>query len=119
MNDLTTRTPQEIFRSHGQALIAEDLDRIVANYAPDAAFITPAGVRHGRAGVREGFARLFADLPHATWDLKIQTFEGDLLFLEWAADSDTNQARHGVDTFVFRDGLIQTQTVRYTLTPNS
>ncbi|MQS15684.1 nuclear transport factor 2 family protein [Streptomyces kaniharaensis] len=119
MSELSSRTPQEIFQSHGKALLAEDLDGIVANYAPDAAFITPTGVRHGRDGVREGFAQLFADLPHATWDLTIQTFEGDVLFLEWSADSDSNQARHGVDTFVFRNGLIQTQTVRYALAPKS
>lgn len=119
MTNLSARTPQEIFQSHGQALIAEDLDKLVENYAHDAAFITPTGVKHGRDGVREGFIQLFTDLPHAQWDLKIQTFEGDVLFLEWSADSDTNQAHHGVDTFVFRHGLIQTQTVRYTLTPNN
>jgi hypothetical protein len=41
-----------------------------------------------------------------------------VLFLEWSATSGTNRAEHGVDTFVFRDGLIQAQTVRYELTPN-
>ncbi|MEU9454519.1 hypothetical protein [Streptomyces sp. NPDC048277] len=53
MNDLGSRTPQEIFQSHGKTLLAEDLDGIVANYGPGAA-ITPDGVRHGRDGVREG-----------------------------------------------------------------
>ncbi|WP_326847319.1 nuclear transport factor 2 family protein [Streptomyces kaniharaensis] len=119
MKEPGSRTPQEVFQSHGKALVAEDLDGIVANYAPDASFITPAGVRHGHDGVREGFARLFADLPHARWDLKIQAFEGEVLFLECSADSDTNHAEHGVDTFVFRNGFSQTQTVRYTLTPTS
>lgn len=119
MGNVAARTPQETFQSHGKALMAEDLDRIVENYAHDAVFITPSGVKRGRDGVRDGFAQLFADLPHARWDLKIQTFEGDVLFLEWSAGSDTNQAHHGVDTFVFRDGLIQTQTVRYVLTLNN
>jgi hypothetical protein len=119
VNELSARTPQEIFQSHGKALLAEDLDGIVANYAPDAVFVTPAGVRHGRDGVREGFAQLFADLPRARWDLKITTFAADILFLEWSAGSDANEAEHGVDTFVFRDGFIQAQTVRYVLTPKS
>lgn len=44
---------------------------------------------------------------------------GDVLFLEWSADSDANGAEHSVDTFIFRDGLIQAQTVCYTLTPHS
>ena len=38
-----------------------------------------------------------------------------MLFLEWAADAGFTRSDDGIDTFVFRDGLIQTQTVRYTL----
>ena len=38
-----------------------------------------------------------------------------MLFLEWVADAAKTQVEDGIDTFVFRDGLIQVQTVRYTL----
>ena len=44
-----------------------------------------------------------------------QIFEGDLLFIEWNATSKSTKAEDGIDTFVFRDGLIRAQTVRYTL----
>jgi hypothetical protein len=44
-------------------------------------------------------------------------FEDDILFLEWKARSQKVKAEDGIDTFVFRDGLIRVQTVRYTLTP--
>jgi hypothetical protein len=64
-----TRSPQEVFNHHVQALGAEE---IVADYSDDAVFITPAGVQRGK---------------------------------------------DGIDTFVFRDGLIRVQTVRYTLQP--
>jgi len=57
---------------HAQALGAEDLEEIVADYSDDAVFITPAGVQRGK---------------------------------------------DDIDTFVFRDGLIRVQTVRYTLQP--
>ena len=67
-----TRSPQEVFSHHAQALGAEDLEEIVADYSDDAVFITPAGVQRGK---------------------------------------------DGIDTFVFRDGLIRVQTVRYTLEP--
>jgi len=111
------RTPQEVFTHHGKALAAGDLDEIVADYAEDSVLITPAGVARGGDGIRNAFARLLADLPDATWDLKNQVFEGDLLFLEWAADSAVNRVNDGVDTFVFRDGMIRAQTVRYTPHP--
>lgn len=37
-----TRAPEEIFQHHAEALGAGDLDEIVADYADDAVFITPA-----------------------------------------------------------------------------
>ena len=50
---------------------------------------------------------------------KTQIFDGDVLFLEWAADPTVQPVDDGVDTFVFRDGMIWAQTVRYTAQPNS
>jgi ketosteroid isomerase-like protein len=110
-----TRTPEEVFAHHAQALGAGDLDEIVADYADDAVFITPGGVRRGKDGVREGFTQLLGDVPNAAWALKTQIYEGDVLFLEWAADAAAARVGDGIDTFVFRDGLIRVQTVRYSL----
>ena len=110
-----TRTPEEVFSHHAQALGAGNLDEIVADYADDAVFITPAGVKRGKDGVRAAFTELLADVPDAKWELKTEIYEGDVLFLEWAADAATTRVEDGIDTFVFRDGLIQVQTVRYTV----
>jgi hypothetical protein len=112
-----TRTPEEVFAHHGQALGAGDLDEIVADYADDSVLISPSGVARGKDDIRDVFATLLADLPDAAWDLKTQLFDGDVLFLEWTADSAINRVDDGVDTFVFRDGMIRAQTVRYTPKP--
>jgi hypothetical protein len=92
-----TRSPQEVFGHHAQALGDEDLDEIVADYSDDAG--------------------LLSEIPQATWDLKTTIFEDDILFLEWGAEGGGNRIEDGIDTFVFRDGLIRVQTVRYTLQP--
>jgi uncharacterized protein (TIGR02246 family) len=110
-----TRTPEEVFAHHAQALGAGDLDGIVADYTDDAVFITPAGVKRGKSGIREAFTQLLADVPKAAWELKTQIYEGDVLFLEWAGVSAATKAEDGIDTFIFRDGLIRLQTARYTL----
>jgi uncharacterized protein (TIGR02246 family) len=110
-----TRTPQEVFAHHAEALGAGDLDEIVADYADDAVFITPAVVKRGKDGIREAFAQLLAEVPNAAWELKTQVYEDDALFLEWAAVAAATKVEDGVDTFVFRDGMIRLQTVRYTL----
>jgi SnoaL-like protein len=112
------RTPQEVFADHGNRLGTADLDLISQNYTEDAVFLTPAGVLTGREGVREGIGRLLADLPDAEWELTPK-FAGDVLFLQWTATGATHRVTDGVDTFVFRDGLICAQTVRYSLTPRT
>jgi ketosteroid isomerase-like protein len=109
-----TRTPQEVFAHHGQALAAGDLDGIVADYADDSVVITSAGAARGKDDIRKVFVRLLDDLPNAAWDLKNLVFDGNVLFLEWSADAASNRVDDGVDTFVFRDGMIWAQTVRYT-----
>lgn len=110
-----TRTPQEVFQHHAQALGAGNLDGIVADYADDAVFITPAGIQRGKDGIRAAFTQLLADVPNAAWDLKTEIYEDDVLFLEWSADAAATFVEDGIDTFIFRDGLIRVQTVRYTL----
>ncbi len=110
-----TRTPEEVFQHHAEALGAGDLDEIVADYADDAVFITPAGVLRGKEGIRAAFTQLLADVPNADWALVTQIYEGDVLFLEWTADAEKTRVVDGIDTFIFRDGLIRLQTVRYTL----
>jgi ketosteroid isomerase-like protein len=111
----TTRTPQEVFQHHAEVLIAGDIDGIVEDYSEDAVFITPDGALHGKDGVRQGFEKLLSDLPNAEWDVPTTIFEGDVLFIEWNAKSESSRADDGIDTFVFADGLIRAQTVRYTL----
>jgi ketosteroid isomerase-like protein len=112
-----SRTPQEVFQHHAEVLIAGDLEGIVSDYSDDAVFITPAGVLRGRDGVREGFAKLLEDVPNAEWDVPTQIFEGDVLFIEWTAKAASSRVDDGVDTFIFRDGEIVLQTVRYTAQP--
>jgi hypothetical protein len=115
MGATTTRTPQEVFQHHGETLVAGDLDGIVSDYSDDAIIITPDGVLRGKDGVREAFTKLLGDLPNAEWELLSTNFADDILLLEWKATSEKTKAEDGIDTFVFRDGMIRVQTVRYTV----
>ena len=117
MEATTTRTPQEVFQHHGEVLVAGDLEGIVSDYSDDAIIITPDGVLRGKDGVRQAFEKLLGDLPSAKWELPTTHFEDDVLFLEWKATSEKTKAEDGIDTFVFKAGMIRVQTVRYTLTP--
>jgi hypothetical protein len=111
------RTPQEIFDHHATALMAGDIEGLVADYTDDALFITPRRVLRGKDGVREAFTTLLGELPDAAWEVPTQIFEDDVLFIEWSATAEKSRVGDGIDTFVFRGDLIRVQTVRYTLEP--
>lgn len=111
------RTPQEVFDQHVKAIVAGDLDAIVADYHEDAVVISPMGSARGKDAIRKAFAALLDDLPSAEWALKTQIFDGDFLFLQWRAETADHRADDGVDTFMFRDGMILAQTFCYTLAP--
>jgi ketosteroid isomerase-like protein len=103
-----------------EALGAQDLDEIVADYTDDAIFVGNGTVRHGLEGVRQGFVELIDTVPDASWELPTTVFEGDILYLEWTAESAKNRVADGTDTFVFaEDGQIRVQTVKYTPQPKS
>jgi hypothetical protein len=44
-----------------------------------------------------------------------QTYEADILLIEWSAVATSSRVTDGVDTFVFSGDAIRVQTVRYTL----
>jgi len=114
--DQSKRTPEEIFAHHAQALGAEDLEATALDYAEDAVLITQDGVMRGKTAIRDFFAAVFQALPKAQWGVKT-TYVDNILFLQWTGDSARGSVSDGVDTFIFKDGLIQTQTVRCTIVP--
>jgi len=113
---MATRTPEEIFAHHGQALGAEDLEDIVADYADDAILVVQKQVYRGKEGARQVFTRLLSDVPQAEWQLAT-VFADDVLYLEWKATGGGRKVEDGIDTFIFRDGMIRVQTVVYTVGP--
>ena len=113
---MATRTPQEVFAHHGQALGAEDLEEIVSDYADDAILVAQKQVYRGKDGARQVFTQLLADVPQAQWELET-VFAEDVLYLEWSAKGGGRRVDDGIDTFVFQDGQIRVQTVIYTVQP--
>jgi hypothetical protein len=113
---MTTRTAEEVFGHHGQSLGAEDLEEIVADYADDALLVVQKKVYRGKDGARQVFTQLLSDVPQAAWELET-VFADDVLYLEWKATGGGRKVENGVDTFIFKDGMISVQTVVYTVQP--
>ena len=111
----TTRSPEEVFDHHAQALGAGDLEGIVSDYSEDAILISQGDTYRGRDGVREVFTRLLSDVPQASWQLPTMVFADDVMYLEWRAQSGDRHIDDGIDTVVFREGQIRVQTIRYSV----
>jgi len=111
-----TRTPEETFAHHGQALGAENLEDIVADYTEDAILVAQKKVYRGKDGARQVFTQLLSDVPQASWELET-VFADDVLYLEWKATGAGRKIQDGIDTFIFQDGMIRVQTVVYTVQP--
>jgi hypothetical protein len=109
---MATRTPEEVFAHHGQALGAEDLEEIVADYTDDAILVVQKQVYRGKDGARQVFTQLLGDVPQAAWELD-PVFADDVLYLEWKAAGGGRKVEDGIDTFIFVDGMIRVQTVVY------
>lgn len=113
---MATRTPEEVFAHHGEALGAEDLEEIIADYSDDAILVVQRQVYRGKDGARQVFTQLLSDVPQASWELET-VFADDVLYLEWKATGGGRKVEDGVDTFIFEDGMIRVQTVVYTVQP--
>lgn len=111
-----SRTPEEVFAHHGQVLGAGDLEGILEDYSDDAVLVVQSKVYRGKDGARQVFTQLLADVPDADWQLST-VFAEDVLYLEWSANAKGAGRRvdDGIDTFVFQDGMIRIQTVKYTV----
>jgi ketosteroid isomerase-like protein len=112
---MATRTPRAVFEHHIDALQSANINGFLSDYSEDAVVITASGAVRGKNGIREGVTKLLSQIPGARWQVKTQISEGDLLLAEYAVDARTAKIEDGVDTFVFKDGLIHAQTVHFTL----
>ncbi|BBZ25314.1 nuclear transport factor 2 family protein [Mycolicibacter hiberniae] len=112
------RSPQEIFDHHLKALLAGDVDELLVDYSDDSELITAAGVARGRGEIRAAFSQLSAALADAEFEIKSQTYSGDVLLLEWSLAAAAFEV-DGVDTFVFGDDSIRVQTISQQARPKS
>ena len=103
---------KDVLMHHLQAIGEGDIDAIMADYAEDAVLFTPTGALRGHDEIRPLFEAMVADIlpPGSTFEMLQQIIEGEIAYIVWSAESANYKMPLGTDTFIIRDGKIQTQT---------
>jgi len=117
---LKSRSPQEVWAHHGQALAAKDVDEFIKDFADDCLFINNPegghanGVYRGPEGVRRWCEQFFTLFESIT-DFKTTPppIIDNVALVRWEIEGAKTTVRGGVDTFVFKDGQFQIITVLY------
>ena len=118
MTPTKTRTTEEVFNSHREAIETVDLDKLAADYAEDALMITLDGSFHGREAIHRDFFQAFvAQFPDTKITYKRIAIEDDLCLMEWSAEASGMTIPVGIGALVIQDGLIQRQFEWFQLVP--
>ena len=112
-----TRSPQEVFTAHTNALAELDIVAILQDYREDAVLLTSQGAMEGHSGVETFYTQALAALPHIEINYTSAVYAGDALLVQWTAFSTAGRITDGVDTFIFADGAIRLQTSTFTIEP--
>jgi hypothetical protein len=125
MEDLSTRTAQEVLDDHlkldehfgaeedWRRIVEEDIRR---NGSEDIVILINRGTFRGHDGVRELARMLGEELPeHRSFEYTYRAVEGRMAFLEWAYEDASVRVRDGADSYLIEDGKILAQTIHYTV----
>jgi SnoaL-like domain len=125
MEDLSTRTAQEVLDDHlkldehfgaeedWHRIVEEDIRR---NVSEDVVVLINRGTFRGHEGIRELARMLGEELPeHRAFEYTYRAVEGRMAFLEWAYEDSRVRVRDGADSYLIEDGKIVAQTIHYTV----
>ncbi len=110
------RSTVEVFEDHLALAQEGELEAdLIRNVATDIVLLTTYGVFRGYDGVRKAAALLEEQVGRTTYTYRSRLCHGEHAFLEWSAESDLGSIDDGADSYLIRDGRIQSMTIHYTV----
>lgn len=110
---------EEVVNGHLEAFGKQDMEAMLADYTDDSIFLLPDGrVLHGPAEIKPLVEQFFAEFakPGMSFEMQTMTFEGEVGYIVWKAETADNVYETASDTFIVRDGKIATQTMAVKVT---
>ena len=105
---VSVSSTSDVLERHMKTFGANDLEGVLADYAPNAVMYTPGGAVKGSEALRKQFQAVLAEWgkPGVKFDLKQKLVEGEGAYTYWNAETADNIYEGATDSFVVRDGKI-------------
>ncbi len=115
-----SRTTEEVLYDHLELAKQGDWQTdLKRNFSGSCVLLTNYGVFEGHEGIKQKIRLLHEHLPNATYEYKQILIHGEMGFLVWTGDSDTNTVSDGADSYLVRDGNVVVMTIHYNVKPKS
>ena len=113
-----TRSTEEVYNSHKEAVETLDFEKLAADYADDAILITLDGAFVGREEIMTGFFQtILAQFPDVKISFDEVAIEDNVCLLKWSAESSAVTVPAATTVFIIEDGLIQRQGEWFQIVP--
>ena len=113
-----TRTTQEVFDSHREAIETLDFEKLAADYAENAVMVTLDGSFIGKEAILQGFFQtILSQFPDIKINFEKSAVEGDVCLLQWSAEASQVTIPVGTAVFIIQDGLIRRQGEWFQMVP--
>ncbi|MEZ0334228.1 MAG: nuclear transport factor 2 family protein [Gemmatimonadales bacterium] len=110
------RSTVEVFEDHLALAQEGELEAdLIRNVATDIVLLTTYGVFRGYDWVRQAAALLERQIGRTTYTYRNRQCHGNHAFLEWSAETELGTIDDGADSYLIRDGRIQSMTIHYTV----
>ena len=109
----------DVLDRHLQSFGEHDVDKLLADYSPDAVLFVPTGPLKGPAAIKPLFQALVAEFqkPGAAFKMQTRCVDGDHAYILWSAETAENWYEFATDTFVVRNGKIVAQSFAAKIRP--
>lgn len=106
-----------IINHHIEAFSNGDLDELMMDYTDSSVLITPQRTLRNFNEICALFNKFITDVipPGCEFELSKKIINGDIAYLIWNAESENYRIPFGTDTFIIKNGKIDTQTVAMVL----
>jgi ketosteroid isomerase-like protein len=113
-----TRSTQEVYESHKEAIETLNFEKLAGDYADDAILVTMDGSFKGKEEIMTGFFQaIMAQFPDMKINFEKVVIEEDVCLLQWSAEASAVTVPIGTAVFIIQDGLIQRQGEWFQMVP--